>query len=473
MRDGTVLACGMHRPDAPGRFPVVINDNTPYGPAYDAKDWLWAPHGYVAITCNPRGTMSWIEANKRPSPPETGSFSAAEQRDWYDLVEWLARQPWSNGRVGVTGFSYGGIVAYQTAGQRPPHLRAIIAGASYADAYTDLSYLGGARTMDVEGWMAGPSGHPAQVASARQHPLYDDMWRTASITTKYPAIRALGIPILDFGGWYDIYQRGEPSNYAALRKQTWLVMSGGTHLEGAASVPDGGQLAWMDHWLRGMRTAPLPASKVTTVEKPEAVGRGWQQLTDWPAPDARSTRLWLRSDGTLGRTPGSRATIAYAVNPFDGRAKYWGTPQANDPYPDQQEVERSRTGWQLPPLQRDLVVAGDIRAHLRAALSATDTNLVVRLLDVAPDGTTILVSTGWLRASHRLGHTSQATIVPGTTYDFDIDVWPTHWRFAKGHSVRISVSGGDVPRIEPDAPAGTVTVAEGAGGSYVELDVRP
>lgn len=470
MRDGTVLACGLTRPYASGRYPVVINDNTPYSPAYKAKDGFWAPRGYVTITCNPRGTMSWLQANKQaPDPERDASFSAAEQRDWYDLVEWLAKQPWSTGKVGITGYSYGGIVAYHAAGQRPPHLTTIIAGAAFSNAYTDLSYLGGVRTMDIEGWMAGPSGHPAQVATAREHPLYDDMWRTASIDTKYPAIRASRIPILAYGGWYDIYQQGQPANYRALKQQTWLVMSGGTHLEGAECVPKGGQLAWMDHWLKGLRKAPLPLSKVTTVEKPEST-EVFQQLADWPAPDARSRRLWLRADGTLGSAAGAAVTKEYVVNPWDGRAKYWGTPQADDPYPDQQQAERARVGWQLPPLTRDLVVAGNIRARIRASLSASDTNFVVRVLDVAPTGEAILVTSGWLRASHRLGHTKLAPIVPGTAYDFDVDVWPTHWRFQRGHSIRVSISGGDVPRIEPDAPAGTVDVIQGA--SYLDLDVR-
>ena len=471
MRDGTVLACGLTRPDSPGRFPALVNDNTPYGAAYDVKDSFWAPRGYVSITCNPRGTMSWLQANKQPPSPDASSFSAAEQRDWYDLVEWLARQPWCNGRVGALGYSYGGIVAYQTAGQAPPHLRTIIAGASFSDAYDDLTYLGGARTLDIEAWMVGASGHPQQINGSRDHPLYDDFWRTISIRTKYAAIRRSGIPILDYGGWYDIYQQGEPDNYRALKKQTWLVMSGGSHLEGAESVPYGGRLAWMDHWLRGMRSAPLPPSKVTSLEKPDATGH-WQQLADWPAPDARMRRLDLRADGSLGPTPGPAGSRTYAVNPYDGEGMFWNTRRPDEQGEDQQWADHARQGWNTPVLSRDLVVAGDIRARIRASFSATDGELVVRLMDVAPDGSSTLVTTGWLKASHRLGHTTLAPVVPGTPYDFDVDVWPTNWRFHQGHVIRVTVSSGDVPRLEPDAPAGTVTLADGAGASYIDLDVR-
>jgi predicted acyl esterase len=473
MRDGTVLACGLTLPQAKGRFPAVVVNNTPYSPAYQETDDFWAPRGYAAITCNPRGTMSWLQANKQPPPTalDSASFSKAEQRDWYDLVEWLARQPWSNGKVGITGFSYGGIVGMHAAAQRPPHLVTVIAGASFANIYTDITYLGGVRVMDTEGWMVGLSGRETQVYTSRQHPLYDDFWRSASVSTKYAAINASGIPILDYGGWYDIYQSGEPTNYRALKRQTWLVMSGGSHLQGANCVPQGGQLAWMDHWLRQDRRAPLPASKVTSFEKPDAGGGHWQQLADWPAPDARPRRFSLAADGSLG-TAGGAGSRTYVVNPFDGQAKYWSSPLPDQPYEDQQVQDRARTTWTSAPFARDVVVAGDIRARIRAALSATDGNLVVRVMDVAPSGSSTLVSTGWLKASHRLGHSRLAPVVPGTPYSFDVDVWPTHWRFLAGHSLRVSVSSGDVPRIEPDAPAGTVTVFEGRGGSYVDLDVR-
>ena len=97
--------------------------------------------------------------------------------------------------------------------------------------------------------------------------------------------------------------------------------------------------------------------------------------------------------------------------------------------------------------------------------------LVVRLEDLAPSGASTLAATGWLKAGHRLGNTSLAPIVPGTVYVFHVHVWATNWRFAKGHSLRLSVSSGDIPRIEPDAPAGTVTVSTGRGGSYADVPV--
>jgi putative CocE/NonD family hydrolase len=120
----------------------------------------------------------------------------------------------------------------------------------------------------------------------------------------------------------------------------------------------------------------------------------------------------------------------------------------------------------------DIVIAGEPRAHLRAALSTTDGNIVVRLHDVAPDGTSFVITTGWLRASHRTGHEQPALLTPGQPYDFEVALWPTHWRVAAGHRLRVSVSSGDVATVEPNAPPGTVTVLAGAGGPTVDVPLR-
>jgi len=472
MSDGTKLGCGLTLPDAPGPFPVIVNGNTPYAPAHDTADTFWAPRGYATITCNPRGTMSSAQATPQLAG-QTISFSAEEQQDWHDLTEWVATQPWSNGRVGWTGFSYGGISAYFALAKGHPAIKAIAPGAAFADAYRDIIYLGGIRGLDVTGWAIGLSSAPLNVPAFRSHPTYDDFWRNASIETKYPQLRATGVPILNYGGWYDIYQDGEPENYRALKDQTWLVMSGGGHLNGAGSVPNGGLLAWFDRWVMGLPSAPLPPQKVTSFEKPNTGGRGWQELADWPPPNASTLRLHLTAAAGLGVDAGPSGERSYVVNPHDGQAKYWSLPAPDDPGQDQQTADRPRQTYDTEPLPADLVLTGPVIAHLEATLSATDGNLVVRVMDVAPDGASTLISTGWLKASHRRSHERPEPVTPGKRTGYDVRVWPTNWRMQKGHVLRLSVSSGDVPRIEPDAPAGTVAIAEGAGGSYADFTVAP
>jgi len=114
----------------------------------------------------------------------------------------------------------------------------------------------------------------------------------------------------------------------------------------------------------------------------------------------------------------------------------YGAP--DDPANDQRLPDEARLHFDSAPVADDVVIAGEPRAHLRAALSTADGNLVVRLQDVASDGTSFVMTTGWLRASHRTGHEHPALLTPGQPYDFDVALWPTHWRVAAGHRLRVS-----------------------------------
>jgi len=475
MRDGAWLGCSIYRPkpelSSPlpdGKFPAILNNIEPYQRwQNDSQNTFLAKHGYVVMSCDARGAKESIAAG-----PFVDPFGEIEQHDMYDLVEWMAAQPWSNGVVGVGGYSYGAILAYLGAAQRPPHLRAVAARASYANLYKEMVYLGGIRGLDVVPWQVGLVTNTTIAATWRQHPLYDSYWAERVIDTKYDALRAGHVPILDYGGWYDIYPDGETKNYMALRKQTWLVMGPGAHLD-ASPVPDSALLAWYDHWLMKLPGAPLPDDKVISYEMPQvngAYGHGWTTFPNWPPPASRPVRMYFNADGTLGTAAGPKGEESYPVNPADGSPNYWyhGYSEADGPA-DQQAEDRNRVTFTSPPLDHDVVVAGATEVTLRAALSATDGNLVVRLTDVAPSGASILAASGYLKASHRFNHERVVPVEPGTPTTFPVHIWATHWRFPKGHSIRLSVSSGDLPRIEPDAPAGTVDVLTGTCGSYAEI----
>jgi predicted acyl esterase len=111
--------------------------------------------------------------------------------------------------------------------------------------------------------------------------------------------------------------------------------------------------------------------------------------------------------------------------------------------------------------------------HLSASLSAVDGALVAKLMDVAPDGRVNQATVGYLRATHRLGHSQVAPLSPGQTYPFDLRLEPLHWRFVAGHRLRVSLTSGDVPALAPEALPGTVTVQCGDGGSFLDLQTLP
>jgi putative CocE/NonD family hydrolase len=136
-------------------------------------------------------------------------------------------------------------------------------------------------------------------------------------------------------------------------------------------------------------------------------------------------------------------------------------------------ADANRLTFTSTPFTRALDLIGNVQVHLRAALSANDGNIVVKVMDVGPDGTDHQISVGYLKASHRLSQSRPAPVTPGEQLDLDVTVWPTDWLLGPGHRLRISLTSGDLPKIAPDAPDGTVTVATGQGGSYIELSTRP
>ena len=494
VRDGSWLNCDLYRPGkdgavAGGPFPAVLDQFHGYGVNRALNDppqlTLLAERGYVALQCNVRGTGG--------TPGVLDILSDQEARDGYDAVEWLATQSWSNGDVGIVGYSYGAISAYRIAGLRPPHLRTIVPQASFEDAERDIIHLGGARGADVRGWLLGvlpalnaettpPEQYPGILKRGQEidaewgeHLTRDDYWARYAIDVD--AIKASKIPILGFGGWYDIYQRGMPAIYQRLRKQSWLIMDNVSHTGENVTFygkNTGPTLAWLDHWLQPERGAPLPDTRVTSFEMPKT-GGGWTALADWPAPGVQ-TRTFRLDQGALSETVGPQSSVAYVVDGTDGMPSYWNIstrPDSGAIVSWHTRKEAGRAHWTTPTLLEDLVVAGTSTLAVDASLTATDGVLVARLSDVAPNGDITLVSTGWLRAATAADRTKAVPVTPGQVVRYEVEIWPTHWRFRAGHRLQLSISSGDVPRLHPDTPAGTVTITTGAGASELRLPVLP
>jgi len=284
-----------------------------------------------------------------------------------------------------------------------------------------------------------------------------------------------------YGGWHDLFTNGTVESFAGRSSRTWLVMGPGqhvpAHVEPHAPVPLGVQLAWWDHWLMQLPSAPLPSARVTSFETPLAGGEGWQEFSAWPPTDVRPRRMYLRADRTLARLPGREGNASYDVNPLDGPARSWLGDHVAPWYPEDPEADQSiadlkRLTFTTAPLTQDAVIAGAPQVRLRAALSAPEGQFVVKVEDVAPDGKAVAITDGYLKASHRDGHDHEVAITPGVFNDYQVEVRPTHWRIVEGHRIRIAITSGDVPLLPPTAPLGTVTIANGPEGSWVDLPLR-
>ncbi|MGQ0629507.1 MAG: CocE/NonD family hydrolase [Sporichthyaceae bacterium] len=490
MRDGAAMRCTKLEPAlggvaVPGQHPVVITNFFAYRAlqitAFAPMAERLTQRGYVTLTCSPRGTGG-TAGLWRP-------FEAQETRDNVDLIEWAGTQPFSNGRVGQTGVSYGGISTYKAVAANPAHLKAAVPIVAYQDAYREITYPGGTRGTSLRSFPAvsyatslpdqplpdAVANAPEFVdfeARANAHPNYDAYWKSLAVDIE--AVDKSDIPILGIGGWHDLFPEGMVRNFQGARDQSNLLMLPLAHADFIPGAPDfaiveRALLGWFDRLLMQRPGAPKPGTKVTSWELPKNGGQ-FVQLKDIPVEPGNRLAL-VGPEGLTATT-----TYAHALNPFDNGCSctdrgLYGSPDT--PGNDQRQQDMSRIRFDGAPLASDLVILGAPVMHLRAALSVPDANLVVRLQDVAPDGTSTVITSGWLRASHRQGHIGPLTLTPGRAYTYDVELLPTHWRLRAGHLLRITVSTGDLAMIEPTTPtSGTLLVFAGRKGSAISLPVQ-
>jgi hypothetical protein len=367
MRDGVRLNADISLPRAGGRFPAVVT-RTPYdigGAVETGERYAQAGYAFVAVDC--RGRFD-SDGDWRPFEDEA--------RDGYDTVEWVASQPWSNGKVGMVGGSYGGYTQWQAASIRPPHLASMAPVVMSPDLCDGVMYQGGAFVLSIAlGWGSGMEGRSGQRAPVRwpdyfrtlplgeadvlgagrrlptwrewlSHGPGDDYWRPLTATT---AFADWPVPILCMGGWYDCYASGVVRAFGRLvrearskevRRDSRLIMGPWPHGIGGqkcGEVDFGPQAAfdrealtlrWLGHWLKGEEKGllrELPAVRLFVTGE-----NAWRGFGEWPPSEARQVRLYLGSggranslfgDGTLSRRrPGLRPPKGFGPQAGEERA---------------------------------------------------------------------------------------------------------------------------------------------------------
>ncbi len=451
MRDGVTLGCEITRPaldgaPADGQFPGLVVEFTPYvllaGKFREEADFF-ATRGYNTLVCTLRGTGrsggAWLHA-----------MSSQDGRDAHDLVEWLATQPFADGRVGQFGESYGGQTSYGAAVEGATHLRAVAPMQPPGDLYRDVIYPGGIKSTEggsIDNWpgiaaglSAGAIDTAAEYAVARAHPTYDDYWQDRAIVER---VGEIAIPVLTIGGWLDGYFRsGTLASIEALPERTWAIYGPWPHNYvvalcdcPAVPLPSGVLLAWFDHWVMDLPDVPIPATPTfVSFEGPRGTGAGWRKVTGWDPTGSGAPRFLLGANGSLGAAATGPATVSFYE-------------------PDSPDALSGEATFTSNALARDEVLLGHPTLVLRASLDAPDAHFYIELLDVAADGTEVLVNDGFLAASHHLSHTDPVPVEPGVETDYQIPIRAQHYRFAAGHRVRVRVSAGEPVRLVPvDVP---------------------
>jgi uncharacterized protein len=460
----------VHLPAGDGPHPVVLLRN-PYRTRGGAKTWLverLVPHGYAVVEQDVRGTGG-----------SDGSFIPFrfELADGTATLDWLARQPWAGG-VALWGISYQGWAAYALAETGHPAISALAVGSAWAEMEPFLRPGGAFNLMAHLTWLMGFGGGggmppPAALDSLLRTlplaPLLSRAMDAMPATDRPFRWDAVTVPVLHFTGWNDYIYRDALHGWDVLRRARgadgtqrlivgpWAhndVMSGQTRVGdvefGAAAAAGADSVAawtlrFLDEHLRGVPAAEAPVRVFVTGEN------AWRELTDWPAPGARTLALHLAAGGRLeSAAPRRGGTTRFRYDPADPMPTVGGVnshffPRNLGPL-DQRSLDGRAdvASFVGAVLQRPLVLAGPIRAVLHLEADAPSTDVVVKLVAVGPDGSARLVEDG-IRRLPRLG---------GGIDEVVVELGQRALRLEPGSRLRVDVTGGNFPKYDRNPNTG-------------------
>jgi predicted acyl esterase len=484
MRDGTLLATDIYLPAGDGPWPVALA-RTPYGRT-DFRNPSGGHGGIPSISFLTNG-MALVVQDVRGTGASKGEAlfpvneGWGEHQDGLDTVNWIRSQPWCNGKLATYGGSALGTTQLLLAGAGPQGVVGQYIRSAPGSRALNV-YLNGVWRKSVESVLTS-----AQMLAFRAHPHYDDFWRGLDLGTRLDQVHW---PMVHMTGWYDYYLQGVIDDYTELqengstgaRGQQHLLIGPWVHLPDiytghvtrAAGVltfpknavlppdtPDG--FGWLSFWLTGQPAVPLDEPAVRyyvmgDVTDPQAPGNVWRTAASWPPP-AQPLRLYFTTDGRLDpQPPAMAATREYDYDPtkpvptVGGQEAFLAQVGAQD----QRKVENRPDVlvFTTAPLTAPLEVTGRISVHLNAATSAKDTDFTAKLTDFYPDGRSMLLADGIVRARFRQSLETETLITPGQQYGYDIDLWSTSIIFNKGHQIRVAISSSNSPRFEPNPNTG-------------------
>lgn len=500
LTDGTRLHSRGWFPEAVpvGGLPVILE----YLP-YRLDDWTsvrdserhpyYAAHGYVSVRVDIRGTGS-------SDGLFVDEYSPAELDDGMEVLTWLASQPWSNGNVGMFGISWGGFNSLQLAGRGHSALKAIVTVCSADDRYdNDVHYIGGAMLgVDMSAWagtmlaFASRPPRPEVVGDGwvqqwrdrleHQEPLgptwlrhqeRDAYWQHGSVCEDYGSISAA---VLTVGGWSDPYRDTVFRLMENLSAPVKGIVGPWPHQYPDRLLAPGPAigflhetLRWWDKWLKGEETgvmdepdlrAWVTESEPPATYMPERAGR-WVG-TAWPSPTATTFSRGLGTGVVRVDSPWNTGQDSGRYFPFGNRA---------DLAPDQRAEDGRSVCVDFPVGEEPVEMLGRTTVRLRLASTTSRANVIVRLCDVAPDGSSTWVSVGVLNLFKRRGMDSIHKMQPGEEEDVVVDLRAAGYQFPPGHRIRLAISNHYWPWVWPHEDAGALDV--NLAESSVEMPLVP
>lgn len=514
MPDGARLAARAWLPEDAEACPVpALFEFIPYRKSDGTaiRDALRAPyyagHGYAVLRVDMRGSGD-------SDGVLYDEYTTQEHDDAVACIDWIARQAWCDGQVGMMGISWGGFNSLQVAMRRPPALKAILIIGFTDDRYADdVHYMGGCvLTSQMLSWASVMYAYnilppdprwvgerwramwferlqntPPFIEAWLDHQTRDAYWKHGSASEDYSAIR---VPVYAVGGWADSYNNSIPRLLAGLSVPRKGLIGPWAH-----TFPEMGEpgpaigflqesLRWWDHWLKGIDTGLMdePVLRTWIQESvPPATyyadrpGR-WVADPGWPTPNVAQQLFFLQSEGaagTLESSPGSEVSLSICGregHSFD--VGQWGAYGYPGEWPgDQRAADGESLAFTSTPLAEAVDILGYPEVKLALSVDQPLALVAVRLCDVAPDGASTLVSWGLLNLTHRDSHEFPALLEPGRRYQVAVQLNVCGHRIAAGHRWRVCITPSYVRHAWPSPLPVTLQLFCGPD-SYLALPVR-
>ncbi len=506
MPDGVRLAADLYVPESLSsseRLPILL-EYLPYRKDEGRRNRFGLFHyfvkrGYIVARVDIRGTGN---SEGKLIPYE---YSEIEQRDGEVVIDWLSKQSYSNGNVGMFGISWGGFNAIHMAMRRPPALKTIISLMSTDDIYQDdVHFMDG--MMHIDAYEIGQDlanslpGAPTfkmdedyfknrfettpWLLQYKKQQRDGPFWDRASLNSDYTKIN---IPVFMIGGWYDGYRDAVFRMMQHMKTPVKVMIGPWNHtFPNWADPPPAMEwraeaVRWFDQFLKGKSTGILEEPLLATFVRdwhppgtdPTVINGSWRFINTWPPAQAASRTFFLDSQEKLVEANPEKETlqrlryVPSAGPEAGGSVMWWG-----DWSPDQRAGDSLSMIFETDPLREDVSILGFPQAQLSVSADAPRANWLVRLNDVAPDGQVTLVTGAGANGTHRESAVNPSDLQKGKRFSLDIELHATSWVFRKGHRIRVAVTNAQWPMIWPSPYPFTSTLyTGGANGSHLVLPI--
>lgn len=464
----------------------------------------FAGHGYASIRVDIRGAGD-------SDGILVDEYTKQEHDDALEVFDWIVKQPWSTGSIGMIGKSWGGFNGLQIAARQHPALKTIITLCSTDDRYADdVHYRGGnilasdmlwwASTMFVynarpqdpqvvgeswrDNWFDRLENTPPFVEEWMRHQRRDDYWKHGSVCENYADIQ---IPVFAVGGWQDGYTNAIFRLLEHLPNESKGLIGPWAHEYPEVATPEPNIgflqecLRWWDQWLKGIDTGIMNEPKLISYIQDSAPPQvtyekrpgKWVGDDSWPSKHVQGKKVWLSGEQLIGQAPEQESAVSVpSVQEHGFYSGVWCPFGEPGDLPADQRLENGKSVvFTSKPLEETTDLLGFPIFHAEISSDQENALIAVRLSDKAPTGESTLISWGMLNLNHLESHESPIKLEPGKRYKIKVQLDALGQQIPKGHRLEVALSPTYWLQAWPSPKPVTLTVYPGED-TYIELPVR-